>query len=204
MSGRFCILSGCKVEICNRLPFMALFRPLTAKSLRVVRLLPMLNLVMRKFIGRRFLAAFLLMLLFQGHLALAADFSWNKIRYQAGTVNAKVNPFDWNTTLKVSSSGIEIIFAGSKKILIENRNVTALTYGEAAYRRIKEMLGNASSKPVPLFGIVKNGNDHLVGIEFKNADGTNGAVLLMVHKDGYSDLLRALSGFTGQTAVGAL
>jgi hypothetical protein len=202
MSGGFCILSGCKAGVCARLPFMALFWPLTAKSLLAVRLLPMLNLDMRKYIGGRSLAAFLLMLLFQGHLALAADLSWNKIRYQAGTVDAKVNPFDWNTTLKVSPSGIEMIFAGSKKIMVENRNVTALTYGEAAYRRINEMLGNASSKPVPLFGIVKNGNDHLVGIEFKNADGTKGAVLLMVHKDSYSDLLHSLSVLTGQTAVG--
>jgi hypothetical protein len=182
---------------------MALFRPLTAISLRVAQLLPMLNMVMHKFTGRRSLAAFLLMLLFQGHLARAADLSWNKIRYEAGTVVARVNPFDWNTTLKVSPFGIEIIFAGSKKIVIENRNVTALTCGEAAFRRINEMLGNASSKPVPLFGIVKNGNDHLVGIEFKNADGTKGAVLLMVHKDSYSELLRSLSVLTGQTAIGA-
>ena len=182
---------------------MGLFWPLMAKSLRVVRLLPMLNLVMYPSIGRRSLAAFLLMLLFQGHLARAADLSWNKIRYQAGTVVARVNPFDWNTTLKISPSGIEMIFAGSKKIVIENRNVTALSCGEAAYRRINEMLGSASSKPVPLFGIVKHGNDHLVGIEFNNADGTKGAVLLMVHKDSYSDLLRSLSALTGQTAVGA-
>jgi len=174
-----------------------------AKSLRVVQRLHMLNLVMHKSIGRRSLAAYLLMLLFQGHIARAADPSWNKIRYQAGTVVARVNPFDWNTTLKISPSGIEMIFAGSKKIVIESRNVTALTCGEAAYRRINEVLGSASSKPVPLFGIVKNGNDHLVGIEFNNADGTKGAVLLVVHKDSYSDLLHMLSVLTGQTAVGA-
>jgi hypothetical protein len=36
----------------------------------------------------------------------------DKVSYQAGTFDAKVNPFDWNTTIPLSSTKIDIIFAG--------------------------------------------------------------------------------------------
>ena len=162
----------------------------------------MLDLRMRWNASRREVTAILIVLLFLAHPARAADSSWNKIRYQAGTVDAKVNPFDWNTTLKVLPAGIEIAFEGRKKIMIESREITALTCGDIAYRRVHDLLVNASSKPVPLFGIVRNRKDHLVGIEFKKADGSKGAVLLMVHKDSYSELLQSLSNLTGQPANG--
>lgn len=135
-------------------------------------------------------------------VAKAADLTWNKIRYQAGTVDAKVNPFDWNTTLKVRPTGIEMVFEGRKQIIIESRSITALSCGDAAYRRVNDLLVNSWSKPVPLFGILRNSKDHLVGIEFKDEHGMEGAVLLMVHKDSYNELLSSLSNLTGQTVIG--
>lgn len=183
-------------------PLIAKFAPLAAKSYAGAAFLPMLRLHMRWNFSGRYLAMILVAILSLPHVVKAAEATWNKIRYQAGTVDAKVNPFDWNTTLRVLPTGIEIVFEGRKRVIIESRNVTALSYGDAAYRRVNDMLVNASSKPVPLFGIVRNSKDHLVGIEFRNEDGTKGAVLLMVHKDSYSELLRSLSSLTGQTAIG--
>ncbi|MEN6536313.1 MAG: hypothetical protein ABFD89_21835 [Bryobacteraceae bacterium] len=134
-----------------------------------------------------------------GHAALAGDGSWNKIRYQGGTVDAKVNPFDWNTTLGVSSGKIELVFAGRKRFKIEASNVVTLAHGERACRRMTAKLDISSAPgPVPLFGIVSLGKDHLVGIEFKSSDGTRGAVLIAVHKGSYRDLLQALSRLTGK------
>jgi len=50
----------------------------------------------------RRIAAALLVLWLAGSRCLASDGnSWNKLRYSGGTVAAKVNPFDWNTTLTV-------------------------------------------------------------------------------------------------------
>lgn len=160
---------------------------------------------MRRIIGGREVAALLIVLFLGLSPARAAgtDKIWNKIRYEAGTVDARVNPFDWNTTLRVLPLGIEIVFEARKRIFIEKQNVTTLTTGEAAYRKVAETLVNASSRPVPLFGILRNSKDHLLGIEFRNADGSNGAVLLMVHKDSYSELIQALSNLTGQSAAGA-
>lgn len=43
----------------------------------------------------------------------AAGNSWNKIRYSGGTVAAKVNPYDWNTTLTVSPGTIVLFSAAA-------------------------------------------------------------------------------------------
>lgn len=139
-----------------------------------------------------------------GHAVFAGDASWNKIRYQGGTVDAKVNPFDWNTTLKVSSGEIELVFAGRKRFRIEASTVVIIAHGERACRRMAERLGvNSANRPVPLFGMVSLGKDHLVGIEFKNSDGARGAVLLAVHKDSYRDLLQELSSLTAKAVEDA-
>ncbi len=141
----------------------------------------------------------LLVLSTSGSFALAGDTSWNKIRYQGGTIDAKVNPFDWNTTLKVSSAEIELSFAGRKKFTIPARNVISLAHGERACRRIADALDlNSTGNPVPLFGMVAMGKDHLVGIEFRNGEGVRGAVLLAVHKGSYRELLQALSTLTNK------
>jgi hypothetical protein len=131
--------------------------------------------------------------------ALAVNKSWNKIRYQGGTVEAKVNPFDWNTTLTLSSTTIEIVFAGRKTVTIDARRVIALTSGTKAYHRVADMLPFSHiSTPVPLFGMIQVGKDHLIGIEFKNLDGSKGSVLLLIQKNSQRDLLQALSTLTGK------
>ena len=153
---------------------------------------------------RRGITALVVLFFTLTHSAIASDRSWNKIRYQGGTIDVKVNPFDWNTALRISATQIELVFAGRKKVTIEARNVLALTYGEAAYRRIVDALApGGASQPLPLFGIVHMGKDHLVGIEFRGPDNLHGAVLLMVHKDSDRELLRALSELTDKPVEGA-
>lgn len=134
-----------------------------------------------------------------GQSAAATDRSWNKIRYQGGTVDVKVNPFDWNTTLRISGAQIELNFSGRRKITIEGRSVTVLSRGEIAYRRISDLIsGGGSSRPVPLFGILQSDRDHLIGLEFNSSDGSHSAVLLMIQRDSFSEVLGALSEVTGQ------
>jgi len=134
-----------------------------------------------------------------GQSATAADRSWNRIRYQAGTVDVKVNPFDWNTTLKITGSDIELNFAGRRKITVEGLSVTLLSKGDLAYRRIIDLVSAAgSSRPVPLFGILQSDRDHLVGLEFNGINGSHSAILLMIQRDSYNEVLGALSEVTGQ------
>jgi hypothetical protein len=137
--------------------------------------------------------------LLPGQSATAADRSWNKIRYQSGTVDVKVNPFDWNTTLRISGAQIELNFSGRRKIIIEGRSVTVLSRGDIAYRRIIELIsGNGSSRPVPLFGILQSDRDHLIGVEFNGSNGSHSGVLLLIQRDSYNEVLGALSEVTSQ------
>ena len=126
--------------------------------------------------------------------------SWNKIRYSGGTVPAKVNPYDWNTTLTVTPHQILLVFAHRTSFKLEPAQVTALTYGEQAYRRVADMVALSVFfvNPLVLFGILHESRSHFISIEFRANGGRSGAVLLEADKHNYRAILAALSAVTGR------
>lgn len=126
--------------------------------------------------------------------------SWNKVRYSGGTVPAKVNPYDWNTTLTVTSSQIVLVFAHRTSLKMAPAQVTALSYGEQAYRRVADMvaLSVVFVNPLVLFGILHQSRNHFISIEYRDTDGKNGAVLLEADKNNYRAILEALKTVTGK------
>jgi hypothetical protein len=126
--------------------------------------------------------------------------SWNKIRYSGGTVAAKVNPYDWNTTLTVTPDTIRLVFAGRTTLKLAPSQVTALSYGEEAHRRVADMvaLSVLLVNPLVLFGILHTSRNHFVGIEFRDGDGKPGAVLLEADKNNFRAILHALNTVTGK------
>lgn len=136
---------------------------------------------------------------------LWADNSWNKIRYSGGTVPAKVNPYDWNTTLTVTPDMIRLVFAGRTTLKLTPSQVTALSYGEEAHRRVADMvaLSVVFVNPLVLFGILHKSKDHFIGIEFHGEDGKTGAVLLEADKNNYRAILLALKTVTGKPVSNA-
>jgi hypothetical protein len=165
---------------------------------RAAEALTILKLPMKRKTTRRAIAAALAGLLVAG-VGSAQVKSWNKIRYQGGTVEAKVNPFDWNTTLTLRQGELELLFAGRKRVVIPVADVGRLSYGQKAYRRVADMaVLSVFATPVALFGLLHKSKDHIVSIEYKMPDGNTGAVLLTVHKDQYEGLLRALQAATGK------
>jgi hypothetical protein len=129
---------------------------------------------------------------------LSATQVWKKIRYQGGTIDASVNPFDWNTTITASGDHIELVFAGRKTVKIAAGDITALSYGQKAYRHVADMAAlSVIATPIALFGILHKSTDHLVGIEFTTPAG-HSAVLLMVDKYSYRDLLTTLKAMTSK------
>jgi hypothetical protein len=131
--------------------------------------------------------------------ASAEGNSWNKIRYSGGTVEAKVNPFDWNTTLTVTPAAIAMTFGPKAKLSLEPAQVTALSYGQEARRRVADMVAlSLVATPVALFGLLHKSVTHFVGIEYKTADGKAGAVLLEVDKNNYRAILAVLKTVTGK------
>ena len=125
--------------------------------------------------------------------------SWNKIRYAGGTVEAKVNPFDWNTALTVSPSAIAITFGPKTGLRLDPVQVTALSYGREAHRRVADMVAlSLVATPVALFGLLHKSTTHFVGIEYRAPGGKSGAVLLEAGKNNYRPILAALQAATGK------
>ena len=133
--------------------------------------------------------------------SLAADGNtWNKIRYSGGTVPAKVNAYDWNTTLTVSPDTIRLVFGGRTTLKLSPTQVTALSYGEEAHRRVADMvaLSVVLVNPLVLFGILHKSKNHFIGIEYKDSDGKTGALLLEADKNNFRAILSALKTVTGK------
>lgn len=134
------------------------------------------------------------------HWLWAGGNSWNKIRYAGGTVAAKVNPYDWNTTLTVTAGKIVLVFGRRGSLALAPSQVSGLSYGEEAYRRVADMvaLSVVFLNPLVLFGILHQSKNHFVGIEFHTADGKPGAVLLEADKNIYLAILETLKTVTGK------
>jgi hypothetical protein len=145
------------------------------------------------------IAAALVMTLWGQALAAPAGNTWNRIRYGGGTVQAKVDPYDWNTTLTVTGDDIVIVFGHRVTLKLKPGQVTALSYGQEAHRRVADMVTlSVFFTPLALFGILHESKMHFVGIEFTDDDNRRGAVLLEVHKDSYKAILETLKTVTGK------
>lgn len=142
----------------------------------------------------------LVLFLLAPSLLRGAGNSWNKIRYSGGTVPAKVNPYDWNTTLTITADSIKLVFTGRTTFQMAPAQVTALSYGEEAHRRVADMvaLSVIFVNPLVLFGILHQSRNHFIGIEFVGPDAKKGAVLLEADKNNYRAILQALKTVTGK------
>ncbi len=133
---------------------------------------------------------------------LTAVEHWNKLRYRGGTVRAKVNPYDYNATLTINADTIEIAFTHSVTVRIKPSQVSGLSYGPEAHKRVGDVVGSSlSATPLALFGLVRAGKEHLIGIVYHTEDGTPAAVLLEADKGISIGILRALKDVTGKPAA---
>lgn len=148
--------------------------------------------------------ALCLILVMTGSLYAGADSnSWNKIRYIGGTVQAKADPYDWNTDLTIAPAEILMVLARRQTIRIPSSRVTALNYGQEAHRRVKDMVViGVLVSPLALFGMLLKSKDHLIGIEYTAEDGKAATVLFEAHKDNYKAVLEALKKVTGKPVRG--
>jgi hypothetical protein len=130
--------------------------------------------------------------------------SWNKLRYNGGTVQAKVNPFDWNTTLTITTDSIVLTFGPRVTLRLKPAQVTALSYGQEAHRRVADMVAlSVIATPLALFGILHKSKTHFVGIEYRDDGDKPGAVLLEADKNNYRAILKVLETVTGKPVKNA-
>jgi hypothetical protein len=124
--------------------------------------------------------------------------SFDRVRYNGGTIANKVDPKDWNNHLTITSDAIVFTFKDGEKVTIAPKSVTALSYGQEAHRRVGTMIALAILvAPVALFGLLHKTRLHFIGIQFKTAEGKSAGLLLQGDKDNYRAILVALQSVSG-------
>ena len=124
--------------------------------------------------------------------------TFNKVRYNGGTVATKVSPKDWGNRLTVSSEAITFRLKDGQSVEINPRLVTGLSYGQEAHRRVGTMVAlGILLTPWALFGLFHKTRLHFIGIEYTTPDGKPAGLLLQGHKNNYRAMLMALRGATG-------
>ena len=114
-------------------------------------------------------------------------------------MQAKVDPYDWNTSLTITADRIVMVFGHRVTVSLKPGQVTALSYGQEAHRRVADMVAlSVFFTPLALFGLLHESKMHFVGIEYNDDDGKRAAVLLEVHKDSYKAILETLKAVTGK------
>lgn len=145
-----------------------------------------------------FLRRLLATLLVLSVAAYSQGNSWNKVRYNGGTIQTKVDPKEWDNTLTVSSDTIALHLKDGQKLEIPTSSVKGLSYGQEAHRRVGTMVAlGILIAPLALFGLFHKTRLHFIGIEYITPDGKSAGVLLQGHKDNYRGILMALRGATG-------
>jgi hypothetical protein len=137
-------------------------------------------------------------------LAFAQGNSFDRVRYNGGSVDSKVDPKDWDNRLVVTSDLITLSLKDGKKLEISPKLVTSLSYGQEAHRRVGTMVALAILvAPVALFGLFHKTRLHYIGIQYSTPDNKTAGILLQGDKDNYRAILVALQGVTGvPVAVG--
>lgn len=144
----------------------------------------------------RALRGLVAIILIYSTVAYAQGNSWNKVRYNGGTLQTKVNPKDWDNKLTVTSDTITFSLKDGQKIEIPAKDVTGLSYGQEAHRRVGTMIAlGILVSPVALFGLFHKTRLHFIGVEYTTA-GKKGGLLLQGDKDNYRAILVALEGAT--------
>src|SRR6266849_7620652 len=136
--------------------------------------------------------------------ALGQGNSFDRVRYNGGSVDSKVDPKDWHNQLTATSDMIILALKDGKKLEISPKSVTSLSYGQEAHRRVGTMVALAILvAPVALFGLFHKTRLHYIGIQYTTPDSKNAGILLQGDKDNYRAILVALQGVTGvPVAVG--
>jgi hypothetical protein len=125
--------------------------------------------------------------------------TFNKVRYNGGSIPSNVGPKDWGNKLTISPDVIVLEAKGEKKgferFQIPSKSVTSLSYGQEAHRRVGTMIALAVLvAPVALFGLFHKTRLHYIGIQYRMPDGKNGGILIQGDKDNYRAIPVGLQG----------
>jgi len=143
---------------------------------------------------KKFLALFMCCTL----LAYAQGNTFNKVRYNGGSVSTTVKPDDWDNKLTVTADAITLVLKDGKTLTIPPKQVTSLSYGQEAHRRVGTAIGLAMiSLGVGVLFLLHKTKLHFIGINYTDTAGKKEGVLLQGDKSNFRAIIVALQGVTG-------
>lgn len=122
-----------------------------------------------------------------------------KAQYKGGTLPAKGD----DGKLFITPELIKLTMKQGETLEIVPKNVTTLSYGQEASRRVALWLTlGIVLTPWALFGLFAKRKNHYIGIEYKGTDGKPGAILIRADKKEYMPMLVTLRSITGKSILG--
>jgi len=124
--------------------------------------------------------------------------TFTRIRYNGGSISTNVKPDDWDNKLTVSSDAIVLTLKDGQKVAIPPKQVTSLSYGQEAHRRVGTAIGLAviSLGVGALFALHKT-KLHFIGVNYLDSGGKNQGILFQGDKSNFRAIIVALQGVTG-------
>jgi len=124
--------------------------------------------------------------------------TFTKVRYNGGSVSTNVKPDDWDNKLTVNADAIVLALKDGQTVTIPPKQVTALSYGQEAHRRVGTAIGLAviSLGVGALFALHKT-KLHYIGVNYTDKDGKKQGLLLQGDKSNFRAIIVALQGVTG-------
>ncbi len=124
--------------------------------------------------------------------------TFTKVRYNGGSVSTTVKPDDWDNKLTVNADAITLVLKDGQTVTILPKQVTSLSYGQEAHRRVGTAIGLAVlSLGVGLLFTLHKTKLHYIGVNYADKDGKNQGVLLQGDKSNFRAIIVALQGVTG-------
>ena len=131
-------------------------------------------------------------------LAYGEGNTFDRVRYNGGSISSKVKPDEWGNKLDVTSDAISLTLKDGQSISIVPRNVTSLSYGQEAHRNVGTAIGLAVfSLGIGALSALHKTKLHYIGINFTDENGKKQGVLLQGDKGNFRAILVALQGVTG-------
>jgi hypothetical protein len=131
-------------------------------------------------------------------LAYGQGNSFDKVRYNGGSVATTVKPDDWGNKLVISSDSINLNLKDGQKIAIPPKQVTSISYGQEAHRRVGTAIGLAVfSLGIGALSALHKTKLHFIGVNYNDKDGKKQGLLIQGDKTNFRAIIVALTGVTG-------
>ena len=140
-----------------------------------------------------------LLLIFSLPVAVFAQGNtFDKVRYNGGSVSTKVKPDDWDNKLTIASEQIVFALKDGQTITINPKQVTSLSYGQEAHRRVGTAIAiGVFSLGLGALSALHKTKLHYIGINYEEQDGKKQGLLIQGDKGNFRAIIVALQGVTG-------